>query len=289
MLDVFFISQGEWNAEENYQRLAKFVPNIKEVRDVKGIYEVHKTCAEQSSTDNFYVVDADAYILDGFNFNFVPDKNKLHWEIPEDECVIIWNSVNPVNGLEYGYGGVKLFPKKPFLEGRKWEIDLSTTIGASTISKTELSCETRFNVTPDSAWIGAFRECAKLASLGSVFGSIKRRELEKQKELSALEAHIQKQQDWDLKAKASYRGGKRSLIVEKYKESLLIYNYFNEVFEASSRYHVWSTTAKGTNAKWVLDGAKRGVKFGLKYANSKKMNLINNWEWLEKEFNNVNV
>ena len=145
MLDVFFISQGEWNAEENYQRLTKFVPNIKEVRDVKGIYEVHKTCAEQSATDNFYVVDADAWIVDDFDFNFVPDPDELHWDYPENECVTVWNSVNPVNGLEYGYGGVKLFPKKPFLEGRPWEIDLSTTIGASTISKTKVSCETRFN------------------------------------------------------------------------------------------------------------------------------------------------
>lgn len=288
MLDVFFISQGEWNAEENYQRLTKFVPNIKEVRDVKGIYEVHKTCAEQSSTDNFYVVDADAYILDDFNFNYVPDPNNYHWDVPENECVIIWNSLNPVNQLEYGYGGVKLFPKKPFLEGRKWEIDLSTTIGASTISKKELSCETRFNATPDSAWIGAFRECAKLSSLGSVFGSIKRRELEKQKELKAIDEHVLKQ-DWDIAQRASYKAGKRTLITEKYKQSLLIYNYFDEVFEATLRYHVWSTVAEGLNAKSVINGAQHGVKFGLKYANSEKMNLINNWEWLEKEFSNVNV
>jgi len=288
MLDVFFISQGEWNAEENYQRLTKFVPNIKEVRDVKGIYEVHKTCAEQSATDNFYVVDADAWIVDDFDFNFVPDPNELHWDHPEDECVIVWNSVNPVNGLEYGYGGVKLFPKKPFLEGRSWEIDLSTTIGASTIAKSKVSCETRFNATPDSAFIGAFRECAKLASLGSVFGAIKRREQQREKEFVRLEEHIQKQ-DWDSKSKSSYRAGKRSIIIEKYRESLLTHNYFDEVFEASVRYHVWSTVSEGLNAEWVIKGAKAGVKHGLKYANSEKMNLINNWEWLEKEFNNVNV
>jgi hypothetical protein len=288
MLDVFFISQGEENAEDNYQRLSNFVPMIKEVRDVVGIYEVHKQCAIQSETDHFYVVDADAYIEPGFKFNYKPNPEILHWGNKETDCVIVWNSRNPVNDLEYGYGGVKLFPKKPFLENRPWEIDLSTTIGASTVAKEEISCETRFNATPDSAFIGAFRECAKLTSLNSVFGAIKRRELAKQKEIDNLEEHINNQ-EWNLKKRSSYRGAQRGLINEKYKESLLIYNYFNEVFEATARYHTWSTVSTGLNAKWVIAGAKAGVAFGLQYANSNQMNLINNWTWLEENFNNVNI
>ena len=196
MYDIVFISYQEPNADENYNKLLKRFPLAKRVHGVKGIHQAHIAAAKKCFTKMFWIVDADAVILDNFDFSYIAEP----WD---EDMVHVWRCVNPINDLVYGYGGVKLFPKKPFLEGRPWEIDLSTTIGASTIAKTKVSCETRFNATPDSAFIGAFRECAKLASLGSVFGAIKRREEQREQEFIKLEQHIQKQ-DWDRKSKSSY-------------------------------------------------------------------------------------
>ncbi|CAB4241911.1 hypothetical protein UFOVP71_449 [uncultured Caudovirales phage] len=290
MLDVFFITMGEEGSEANWQRLLQFAPNAKRVDNVKGLYNVHKACAELSLTDNFYVVDADAWIVDGFKFMWEPDPNTLHWGIPETECVSVWASYNPVNKLEYGYGGVKLFPRKPFLEKRSWELDLSTTIGRSVISKEQVSCETRFNATPESAWIGAFRECAKLASLSMIKSRVRRAITKQNAELAEL-AEFTNAQEWDDNKKANYRKSRSVLIVDRYKVEQDIFSYWGEIEECSQRRLTWCITGwdKG-NGQYAILGAQAGAKFGLQFSDdTKTMNLINDWDWLKKEFKNVNV
>ena len=56
--------QKEHN-DENFQRLKSSISENKIywVKDVKGIHQAHTEAAKQVSTDMFYVVDADAYIL----------------------------------------------------------------------------------------------------------------------------------------------------------------------------------------------------------------------------------
>jgi hypothetical protein len=290
MLDIFFISMNEEGSEANWQRLLTFAPAAKRVDNVTGIYEVHKACAQLSTTENFYVVDADAWILDGFKFHWEPDANTLHWNIPETECVIVWPSHNPVNRLEYGYGGIKLFPRAPFLENKPWHIDLSTTIGRATISKEKVSCETRFNATPESAWVGAFRECAKLASLSLIKSRVRRATTLEQAELITLNEQIGNS-TWDDSKKATYRKVQSMLIIDRYKLESDIFSYWSEIEECSSRRLTWCTTGwNQTNGKFVINGAQAGAKFGLQYSDEiDAMNQINNWAWLKKEFKNVNV
>lgn len=154
-LDVVFLSYDELNADENYQRLkTKFTGNVHRVNGVKGIFEAHKAAAELCSTDMFYVVDADAWILDSWNFNFTPtifDRNYIH----------IFQSRNPVNGLEYGNGGVKIFPKNCF--DRTPGVDVSTSLAPVKLVNLTV-CENRFNTSPFNCWRAGFREGAKLAS-----------------------------------------------------------------------------------------------------------------------------
>jgi len=290
MLDVFFITMGEEGSEANWQRLLEFAPNAKRIDNVQGLYNVHKACAELSLTDNFYVVDADAWILDGFKFIWEPDPSTLYWNIPETECVLVWRSYNPINGLEYGYGGVKLFPRKPFLENRKWELDLSTTIGRSVVSKDQISCETRFNSTPESAWIGAFRECSKLSSLSMIKSRVRRSIVNQDKELTELSEYISRQ-DWIDSQKANYRKSRSVLIIDRYKLESDILSYWEEIEECSKRKLIWCV--KGwdqPNGKYSILGAQAGAKFGLQFSDDiETMNLINDWTWLKKEFKNVNV
>ncbi len=281
---------NEEGCEVNWERLLEFVPNAKRVDNIKGIYNVHKACAELSTTENFWVVDADAWIVDGFDFTFEPNPKTLHWGIPETECVLVWQSRNPINGLEYGYGGVKLFPQQPFLEEREWYVDLSTTIGRATVSINEVSCETRFNSTPESTWIGAFRECAKLASLSMIKSRVKKAQQKQDAELLEL-LKFTKEQDWDDEKKANYRKSRSVLIIDRYKDESSIYTYWDEIEQCSKRRLVWCTQGwHEQNGKYAVLGARAGSNFGLKHSDdSATMNMINDWDWLKKEFKNVTV
>ena len=165
MLDVFYISYNEDFADENYEMLQVFAPLAKRIHGVKGIFEAHKKAAEQSNTTHFYVVDADAIIEEEFTFKFTPSKFKEAYQnTPESDCVFTWRSRNPINDLIYGYGAVKLFPKKPFLELTDWSVDMTTSIGCPFVPKFQISNVTAFNTDPFNTWKSAFRECVKLSS-----------------------------------------------------------------------------------------------------------------------------
>jgi hypothetical protein len=163
--DVFFISYGEPNADQNFARLLVHAPSAKRVNGVAGIFNAHVAAATLSVTPNFYVVDADAEIETGFDFSFTPSVDTMLWnDIPETECVFVWRSRNPVNDLLYGYGGVKLFSKQKLLDATSWNIDMTTTIGSPFVPKFQISNVTAFNTDPFNSWKSAFRECAKLSS-----------------------------------------------------------------------------------------------------------------------------
>ena len=165
MLDVIQISYHEETADENFEILKYYAPHAKRVQGVKGIFAAHKAAAELAETSHFYVIDADAIIEEDFNFKFRPNATKHEYgHIPETECVYVWRTRNPVNDLVYGYGGAKLFPRKALLRARKWNVDMTTTIGCPFVPKFQISNVTAFNTNPFETWKSAFRECAKLSS-----------------------------------------------------------------------------------------------------------------------------
>lgn len=165
MLDVFMLTYGEPEADENFAILQEKMPHAKRIDGVKGLLEAHKAAAEQSRTTYFYVCDADAVIEDEFNFKFEPDARKEAYPgVPETECVFTYRSRNPINDLIYGYGAVKLFPKKHLLECKEFKVDMTTSIGAKFVPKFTIANVTQFNTDPFNTWRSAFRECTKLAS-----------------------------------------------------------------------------------------------------------------------------
>jgi len=157
MYDMIFISYGEPNAEENYKKLKSRFPLLKRVKDVEGIHNAHLAAAKKSFTEMFWVIDGDADVLDSFDFSYQAPE----WDY---DAVHVWRSRNPVNGLEYGYGGVKLLPKKQTLEMDTSKPDMTTSIGTRFNAMPEVSNNTAFNTDAFSAWRSGFRECCKLAS-----------------------------------------------------------------------------------------------------------------------------
>lgn len=155
-LDVIFISYHESNAEENWQRVLEKAPHAKRVNGVKGIFEAHQAAARLSTTDMFYVVDGDAYLEDDMDFNYQPT-------IFDRQCTHIWRAKNPINGLVYGYGGVKLFSTNVMLAATVWvTLDLSTSVISKIKIIDKISNVTAFDTDELSVWRSAFRECVKL-------------------------------------------------------------------------------------------------------------------------------
>jgi len=154
--DVVFISYHEPNAEANWQRVLEICPTAKRVKNVKGIFQAHKQAAALATTEMFYVVDGDAELVDNWRFDFRPN-------VFDMDCVHLWTSINPINDLEYGYGGVKLFPRQMLLDAETWKIDLTTGLGKLKLVN-KISNVTAFNYDAFTTWRSAFRECAKLSS-----------------------------------------------------------------------------------------------------------------------------
>lgn len=157
MYDIVFISYKEPQADENYSRLKERFPLAKRVHGVKGIHSAHIAAAKKSFTKMFWIVDGDAVIQNDFDFSYqVPDHQLDH--------VHVWRSLNPINDLVYGYGGVKLFPKKLTLKMDTSKPDMTTSISDKFRAMPEISNITKFNTDPFSTWRSAFRECVKLSS-----------------------------------------------------------------------------------------------------------------------------
>lgn len=160
--DVVFISYNEPFAANNFEKLCTRLDgnSIQWVQGVKGIHQAHIEAAKRSSTDMFYAVDADAVLVDDFRFDYqIP-----YYDFNAKNTVYVWKSRNPVNGLTYGYGGVKLLPKTLTTNMDLSKPDMTTSISKSFRPMTEISNITAFNTDPFNTWKSAFRECCKLAS-----------------------------------------------------------------------------------------------------------------------------
>lgn len=114
--DVIFISYDEDNCEEHWVDLQNKVPWAQRVHGVRGSDAAHKAAANLSTTDRFISVDADNIV----------DPSFFDLEIDFDHPKLVgkalsWAAQNHVNGLEYGNGGLKCWPKQYVLDMRTHE------------------------------------------------------------------------------------------------------------------------------------------------------------------------
>ena len=115
--DIIYLSYDEPNAEQNYADLCAKVPWAKRVHGVKGSDSAHKACAELSETDRFITIDGDNRIRP----NFLNQEINFEEHTDLQSCVISWAGKNIVNGLMYGNGGIKCWPKDFVLKMRTHE------------------------------------------------------------------------------------------------------------------------------------------------------------------------
>lgn len=152
MYDIFFLSYNTPDVKTKWKAFRDRFPTAHHVSNIDGIFAAHKYCSLKALTSHFYVVDADNEILD-FDFKYKPEGDLKDY-------VHVWHARNPVNGLEYGWGGLKLFPKTAF-ENVELGLDMTTSFPLHIVE--ECVSITHFDETPYDAWRSAFREAVKLS------------------------------------------------------------------------------------------------------------------------------
>jgi hypothetical protein len=157
MYDIIFISYQEPNADKNWKILKNRFPMAKRINGIKGIHQAHIIAAKKSFTNMFWVVDGDALIKEDFDFSYKVDRFNL-------DTVHVLRSENPINGLIYGYGGVKLLPTLLTRKMDLSKLDMTTSISNNFKILDIVSNVTSFNTDPFNTWKSAFRECVKLSS-----------------------------------------------------------------------------------------------------------------------------
>lgn len=159
MYDIVFLSYNEYDAKKHWVSLKTKYPRAIRVDGVSGIIQAHKTAAKACRTDYFWLIDADNVLLEDFSLDFEWDKNDT-----VKDRVAVWRAINNVNGLVYGYGGIKLLPRKAVLEVSDDVVDFTTSISKNFHIMDEVASTTIIDSTPFEAWKSGFRECAKLSA-----------------------------------------------------------------------------------------------------------------------------
>lgn len=165
--DIIYLSYDEPNAEENYADLLTKAPWAKRVHGVHGSDAAHKACAEISDTDRFITVDGDNTIKQEF-LNQVLDFDE-HTDL--ENSVISWCGLNTINGLMYGNGGLKCWPKEYVLNMKTHENAEADNKSAQVdfcwdlqyIQQNSWYSYVHNNATPQQAWRAGFREGVKMA------------------------------------------------------------------------------------------------------------------------------
>jgi hypothetical protein len=167
--DIIYLSYDEPNAEKNYADLLTKVPWAKRIHGVEGSDAAHKACAKISDTERFITVDGDNIIKP----DFINQKVEIEDTVDLSKSVISWGAYNIINGLIYGNGGIKCWPKEFVLNMKTHENADPSNIKAQVdfcwdahyIQQNDCFSEIHNNATPLQAWRAGFREGVKMTLL----------------------------------------------------------------------------------------------------------------------------
>jgi hypothetical protein len=154
MQDIFFISFQESNAEINWQRLIEFHPQAKRIHGVQGIDRVHVLCDSLATTDRFWTVDGDNWLLQPLEYNDVI-KNDL----------LMFMAQDPILDIPTPLGAVKLWTKNKIINPNLDRADFTLNATANKKLIDTVYSVTAYNTTPYDAWRAAFRHSVKLDSV----------------------------------------------------------------------------------------------------------------------------
>jgi hypothetical protein len=154
-IDVVFLSYDEPLAGALYARLAAVlgVP-VKRLHGVRGMRRAYQLTAQVADTDQYLLADADFEVDRAFRLADVTP-------LCDAEAMRVWRTVNAVNGLTYGYGGLKLVRRQAVADLGQ-AVDVLAALPGRVRFTPTVAGRTRFNQSRLHAWRAGFRECAML-------------------------------------------------------------------------------------------------------------------------------
>ncbi|WP_422037545.1 hypothetical protein [Roseibium sp.] len=160
--DAVFLSIDEPNADVHYARVLEILPHAQRVHGVMGFDAAHRQAGEISRSDHVITIDADNFLIDDLFFSGTFDVS------PRDRgAVFSFSARNVLNALEYGNGGVKIWPRETLVTLRSHEnarrreaaVDFCWT--TPYFQANRILSEVHMTATPFQAFRGGFREGVK--------------------------------------------------------------------------------------------------------------------------------
>jgi hypothetical protein len=160
--DTFYLTYDEPNKLARFKAIQELIPNIKHIDGIKGFDKAHKACARESQTDRLVIIDGDNSLI------MSPEKLNISKELIKSNYVLSYSSVNSINGLIYGNGGVKSWPRDLLLnlksheesQSEKDAVDFCFTVPYYQIALTPTL--SNINITPKQAFRAGYREGIKM-------------------------------------------------------------------------------------------------------------------------------
>jgi hypothetical protein len=163
-LDIVFISNGEYSAEQNYNHLLDSTYNrnncVRRIDGVNGRVAAYHAAARASTTPWFFAVFAKLHVNMNFDWTWQPDRMQQpkHY---------IFHAENPVNGLVYGHQAMIAYNRDLVLSNTGHGLDFTLDSAHEVVPLH--SGIAYYADTPWMAWRTAFREVLKLkASLPDI-------------------------------------------------------------------------------------------------------------------------
>ena len=156
-LDVIFISNGEVNAEENWERLKDVMEQNHNrwhrIDGVDGRVAAYQAAARASTTPWFFAVFAKLYVSGQFDWSWQPDRlqQPKHY---------IFHARNDVTGLTYGHQAMIAYNRQMTLENTAPGLDFTLDQPHEVVPV--FSGVANYAFSPWMAWRTAFREVIKL-------------------------------------------------------------------------------------------------------------------------------
>ena len=164
-LDVVYISYDEPRADKTFAEIKAVCPRAKRSHGVRGFDAAHKAAARLASTEHLITIDGD-------NVGIDPDVLEGQIELPPGyhDCVAAFSARNRLNGLIYGNGGLKVWPRYLMLEMQTHENSdhqrnaTEFCWGMGWYKLDRLASDIEVTTTPFQAFRAGFREGVKLAT-----------------------------------------------------------------------------------------------------------------------------
>jgi hypothetical protein len=158
-LDIIFISNGESNAEQNWNHLCSLTSNAKRIDGVDGRVQAYQAAAKLSNTAWFFAVFAKLQVNNDFDWSWQPDRlqQSKHY---------IFHAKNPITGLEYGHMAMIAYNKELVLNNDAPGLDFTLDQEHEVVPI--LSGTAYYADSIEVAWRSAFREVIKLQDSPSI-------------------------------------------------------------------------------------------------------------------------